>query len=110
MHIGFRLDPETYQLLALHATQGGRSVNEEARRCVMEALHQHAQRTAALHAIEGLYTEMVKVRGDVATAIEAMLTTFGHVDPIQARQWVTQCFEQACSPSPSSEADASTTT
>ncbi len=91
--IGFRLDAESFRALSERATQQGISVHEQARQCVFEALLRREERVALSPVLVELQGEIAKVRGDVATAIEALLVTFGHVDPQQARDWVTQSFQ-----------------
>ena len=94
--VGFRLDEASYHRLLDYAASEGVSVHEMARNQVLRALAGDGD----LLALEGHLLMVLKgltlLRGDVATATEALLVNAGRVKPEQAKEWVNQKFRSIC--------------
>lgn len=105
--IGFRLDPDSNEVLARRAESMGLSVHELARHYLLEILNQEQERAIVQQAILHLrdeITELTKtvymlrediceLREDLALAIEVLLARAGKVDKKEARHWVDTQFK-----------------
>jgi hypothetical protein len=90
--IGFRLDPDAHRILMDRATRLGISPHELARDYVFEALTDQENRAAARVDLAQILGLARKLRGDVATAAEAMLVACGGYTPERAREWGEKTF------------------
>lgn len=85
--ISFRLDDAMYRLLEAHAAQAQLSPPLLAREFVLSAL----QERSPWHLVIG---SIRLLRGDVATATEALLANAGKISPKDASEWVDENFRE----------------
>ena len=89
-HVGFRLDEETYQLLAEQGAERNMGTNDMARCLVSRAL-QDAEAQASLHEILSLIRlEVQELRQDLSLSTEALLTSAGKVEEKEAKTWIAE--------------------
>lgn len=97
--VGFRLDPESRQILAQRAQNLGVSSHELARQYVFEALSVSEERAELHRAIialqEGVLAKFSEFKGDLAFAVETLLVTCGEVDEEEAKEWIKKNFKQS---------------
>lgn len=93
----FRLPPSPYMAeLVQRATTAKVSPGECARQILTEHLDD-AQRERIESELSDLRTEVMLLRGDLATAVEALLVLVGagNVGPAEASAWVEERLRQA---------------
>jgi hypothetical protein len=90
--IGFRLNADAHRILMDRATRLGISPHELARDYLLEALSDRENRAVARVALVDILALTRKLRGDVATAAEAMLVSCGGYTPEEARAWGEKTF------------------
>lgn len=95
--VGFRFeDEEELRALEECAASRGLSVHLMARQLVQQALAGEGDELALQGHLIMLLKGLTVLRGDVATATEALLTNAGKVKPEQAKEWVNQKFRSVC--------------
>ena len=90
--IGFRLEPQYEQVLAMRAEALGVSSHELARRYLIEMLEESEERAVLRQAVQTLNGNLTHFRNDVIFAVEAILASAGKVNETEAAAWVDKHF------------------
>lgn len=91
--IGFRLDEASRQVLLDRAARLSTSPHELARHYVFEALHVADERALLVQTMQSIDQRLMQLRGDVATATEALLASAGKIPAKEAHQWIEETFK-----------------
>ena len=91
--VGFRLDPEHGEVLAIRATALGVSSHELARCYLIELLEESEERAAPREEVQSLNANLTHFRDDFIFATEALLASGGKVKEVDARAWIDEHFK-----------------